>query len=205
MTTKSISTLRVAPAVAGIGVPSQGDRHRLFFALMPDANVRVQIGRAVEHLRAQHHPAGRWIAPERYHLTLHFLGDESELRPELVDRAMSAGKKVRAPEINLRIDGATSFPGNKPPWVMCCLKDTASLHGLWRDLAAALASEQVRSDCAREFIPHVTVLRDADKALAPYPIDPIAWKARDFALIHSQLGAVQRYTELARWPLDKSP
>jgi 2'-5' RNA ligase len=68
-------------------------------------------------------------------------------------------------------------------------------------LSIALIAERIHTETASEFTPHITVLRDADKALAPCAITPVAWHVRDFALMHSQLGRERRYTEIGRWPL----
>jgi len=105
------------------------------------------------------------------------------------------------PAFNLAIDSASSFRGPKPPWVLRCPEPSDSIQQLWRALGIALVGERIRSESGSTLTPHVTVLRDADKPLAPCPIQPIVWVVRDFVLIHSQLGRERRYTELGRWSL----
>ena len=205
MATKSInapqSMLRMAPS--GLGVEAHGDQHRLFFALVPDTAVRHRIFDVAEHLKAQQHPRGSWIAPERYHLTLHFLGGSAELNRDLVDRAGKAAACVRMSAFNLVIDHGTSFPGPKPPWVLRCPEPSDAIQQLWRALGIALVGERIGRESGSNFTPHVTVLRHADKPLAPYLFAPVEWLAQDFVLIHSQPGPERRYMELGRWPLLK--
>jgi len=200
MTTKSISSQGSQFRVATFGPETHGDRHRLFFALMPDAGVRAQIARAAESLKKQL-PVGRWTLPERYHLTLHFIGEDPELRPERVGRAVAAAQAICVPAFELCVDSAASFPGTKPPWTLRCSNPAHALHDLRHALTTALVGDVTHRGPPSEFIPHITVLRDADKALNPCAIEPFNWRVRDFALIDSQTGRQARYTELGRWSL----
>lgn len=56
------------------GGPQPGRLHRLFFALVPSAGEREGLRHRAEDLKAAF-PQARWVRPERYHLTLHFLGE----------------------------------------------------------------------------------------------------------------------------------
>jgi 2'-5' RNA ligase len=51
----------------------------------------------------------------------------------------------------------------------------------------------------RSFSPHVTLLYRKGRAFVR-PVKPIAWRAAEFVLIHSEIGRT-RYRELGRWPL----
>jgi 2'-5' RNA ligase len=203
MASRSISTPRTQSqsAQTGIGLERTGDRHRLFFALLPDAGVRKQILHIAESLKIERQPLGRWIAPEHYHVTLRYLGEDLELRPDFVARAIAAAKTVRVAAFDLRIDQAASFTGTRPPWVLRGAGPALAVHALWQTLGDALIDENVRCQSGPEFSPHVTVLRDADKPLAALAIEPIVWPAREFVLIHSHAGRERRYSELGRWPL----
>ena len=204
MASRSISTTSTQSRIgqAGIGVESSGDRHRLFFALLPDANIRQRILLAAERLKGERQPAGRWIAPEHYHLTLRYLGEEVELRPDLVARAIAAAKTVCVDAFDVTIDQAASFTGARPPWVLRAAGPADAVQGLWRKLGDALTGENVHGQSGLEFVPHVTVLRDADKPLPALAVEPIVWPAHEFVLIHSHLGRERRYLELGRWSLN---
>jgi len=185
-------------AIGSVGVSEQ---HRLFFALLPDETVRDAVSAAAANLQAVHHPTGRWIAPAEYHVTLRFLGEDSRLNLALVERAMRAAAAVRTDAFDLVFDSASSFPGARPPWVLRCSEPPEPLHRLWSSLDLALSAEGVRSESELDFVPHVTLLRHADKPLPACAIEPIAWRVRDFALMHSQPGRPRRYVELGRWRL----
>lgn len=188
-----------ASGAAGAG--GGGEQHRLFFALLPDEAARASMSRAAAWLQSSHQPIGRWIAPAEFHVTLRFLGEDSRLNEALVERAMSAADAVRMDAFDLVFDSASSFHGARPPWVLRCREPSEPLHRLWHLLDRALAAQGVRSDSGLDFVPHVTVLRHADKPLPACAIDPIAWSVRDFALMHSQPGKPRRYVEIGRWPL----
>lgn len=70
--------------------PSQ-ELHRLFFALLPGLALRSEIAGAASGLERVHRSGGRLLQPERYHLTLNFLGDFQPLPPSLVAAARAAG------------------------------------------------------------------------------------------------------------------
>ena len=206
MTTKSFETSRVMPqfALPGFGTEMQSEQHRLFFALLPDDEARNEIVRVAESLRTTHRPRGSWIARDRYHVTLHFLGESSELRQEQIDRAVAAAAKVRLSAFDIVFDTASSFRSPEPPWILRCPEPAQSVRQLWQALQVALAGEKIRTESASAFTPHLTLLRGADNPLAPSPIAPIRWRVGSFALIHSRTGRERRYSELGRWLLPEA-
>lgn len=93
--------------------------HRLFFALLPDAAARDRIARCADLLKTTHDLRGKWVAPERYHATWYFLGDNSELRADLHDAAIAAAATVRCAPVKITLDAACTFRrasarGNSP-------------------------------------------------------------------------------------------
>ncbi|HEV8694723.1 MAG TPA: RNA 2',3'-cyclic phosphodiesterase [Lysobacter sp.] len=177
-----------------------GIAHNLFFGLMPDDGTSKRMSAAVERLRSQHAPHGRWLKSHRYHMTLHFLGSFQPLREDLVANACKAAAGVRSPAFDLVLNQAGSFPRNRVGWLGCAQTD-ASLQHLWEGLRQALAQKHVKVDGASQFKPHVTVLRDAKDALPLQPIEPIVWPVRQFVLVDSQLGSRNVYEPLGSWPL----
>lgn len=177
--------------------------HNLFFALLPDAVTRARIAAAADGLqRRAGAPRGRWLKPERYHLTLSFLGEHARLPPDLVGRAVSAASDVRAAAFDLELDRAGSFAGNAriPCWFGCRAAPTA-LQALFDDLSAALRRRACRVVGAARLVPHVTVLRDADRGVDLALDAAIAWHVEEFVLIDSQTQPFQPYRILGRWPL----
>jgi 2'-5' RNA ligase len=175
-------------------------RCRLFFALVPEAAVRARIAAAVAALLDRHRPRGRRVAPQRYHLTLQFLGDFPGFPEPLADAARAAAARLRAPAFDLRLDIAGCFARHPAlPWWLGC-RHAPALQGLWNALGEALAEAGVPVRSGR-LAPHVTVLRNASRALLAEPLTPVHWPVRDFALLLSRPGSGQPYAELGRWPL----
>jgi len=52
----------------------------------------------------------------------------------------------------------------------------------------------------RAFRPHVTLVRKAEKTLAPEAIAAVAWRVGEFALVASEPGSGS-YKTMATWPL----
>ena len=181
------------------------ERHRLFFALLPDERVLDDIMRVAAGLKASHQPRGKWMPVDMLHLTLIFLGDFPALASDAVlKHALSAGDDVSVPGFDVTLDSASSFAGRRPPWVLRCDKSRDTLLPFWRALGTALEADGFRTPPEADYVPHVTILRDADKALEPVGIKPIHWQAREFALMHSRMGKTREYVVLRRWSLEKA-
>lgn len=178
------------------------ERHRLFFALLPDEGVLEAIQHAADGLKRSHKPRGKWTPAERLHLTLVFLGDFPALAAAgVVEHALAAGDDVAMPGFELTLDSASSFSGRRPPWVLRCEQSREHLLPFWRALAVGLDNAGFHKPPEADYAPHVTLLRDADKALEPVAIEPIHWRVDEFALMHSRMGQEREYVALRRWPL----
>lgn len=174
-------------------------RHRLFFALLPDEQIRQRFAAAAAALKQRFAPEGNWTRPARFHVTLRFLGEAPELRDPWLQAALEVGSGVRQPAFDLVFDHAASFPGPRPPWVLRCREPAHAIRKLGQALAVPGVS--AGAGTAQDFVPHLTVLRHADRALPDSPIEPIAWRVEEYVLLHSLPGAAPAYEELGRWPL----
>ena len=175
--------------------------HNLFFALWPDAEVRAQIDVAARHLKQVHAPAGRWIKPHRYHLTLLFLGEHVSVPGDLVAAAVATGDRVHASVFAFALDIAASFANRKIPWWLGCREIAPGLARLREDISTGLRASGYGIRDEVDPVAHVTILRDAGRALPATPIAPIEWAVGEFVLIDSRLGLESSYTVLRRWPL----
>lgn len=185
-----------------IGVPAPGTRiHRLFFALWPGDGLRQRIADTAARLQHEHAPDGRRIGAHRYHLTLQYLGDFDALPPSLVDQAQAAAATVDGRAFELLLDRAGSFRNASIPWWLGTDVMPEGLRELWEGLGVALARAGIRARSGRELVPHVTILRDARRALPITAVTPLPWAVESFVLIHSELGAHSAYTVLGQWPL----
>ncbi|MGH8171929.1 MAG: RNA 2',3'-cyclic phosphodiesterase [Rhodanobacteraceae bacterium] len=183
------------------GSPPTRTSHNLFFALWPSDAVRAAIAAAARQLRSELAPTGRWLAPRRYHMTLHFLGNHAALPAELVARALAAGDAVNISPFEFALDIAGSFRNRTIPWWFGSNEAPSELHDVSAALASAFPPQGVEAVGESEFVPHVTVLRDARIPLARRAIAAIDWPVDDFVLVDSRLGADPDYSILRRWSL----
>jgi len=184
----------------GAGMDAPVQIHRLFFAVFPDDAARRAITQVAEDLRSKRKVRGRWIDPTRYHMTLHFLGDNAELRQDLVDRATAAAMKVELPAFVLSLERIASFHGRKPPGVLRCADGATPVHALWQALRRVLIHIGLGVALEQDFTPHITLFYGDGARLGPAAIEPIAWTVREFVLVHSVVGR-KDYRVLARWML----
>jgi RNA 2',3'-cyclic 3'-phosphodiesterase len=163
------------------------------------------MARAVEPLRAAA-GAPRWIPPDRWHLTLLFLGStEEEVVPRLVDAAV--GAVAAAPPMTLRLAGAGRFGSLRRPQVFWAGLDgdVAPLVALADRLGTAARTLRLPVE-DRTFRPHLTLGRWAPRRptdgtlpdhLAGYR-GP-AWPVTEVRLLESHLGPKPTYDTVAEW------
>lgn len=185
----------------GLGAKPEHE-HNYFFALSPGHDVRQQLSKCAEELRARKDLNGSWIASERYHLTLHHLGQYPEVHPDLVSRAMLAASKTRAKPFDLVLDQFMCFDSRtgKYPCVAAAAKEQPDLNNFWQLLRSNLIAVRLGDKLASSLKPHAELLYNRQPLGEPSPITPVHWHVSDFVLIESLVGKSQ-YIELGRWPL----
>ena len=161
---------------------------RTFLAVRPPAD-------AVAHLQDA---LPDWpSAPERWHLTLAFLGDvEGPERLVGPLGAVCAG----TPALSLRLAGSGEFGRGGPVWVGV-EGDLRALTALAGELAGVCRRCGVPVE-RRPYRPHLTVGRRGrpdPRQLADYA-GP-TWTASEVEVVVSRLGRVVEHTVLARLPL----
>lgn len=159
---------------------------RLFVALRPPAE-------AVADLKAR---LPRWpTAPERWHLTLAFLGELAGSQ-EVHDQLLT----VRAPAFDLQLEGSGTFGRQGPVWVGVG-EDVDALLDLQTDVARAVRAAGVPLE-RKAYRPHLTVGRrgqPSPAALAGYR-GP-RWRVGEVELVRSDVGRQVVHTVLERYPL----
>jgi len=188
---------------------------RLFVALTPPAESLAELDRAVAPLR-QDWPQLRWAAPDRWHVTLAFLGDVPEEKltglNERLGRAAGRHRPMR-----LRMGAGGAFPSAAKARVLCVHigGPAEDLTGL-RRLAGSVAAGARRAgapppDEGRRYRPHVTLARSREpgnlsvlvRALSGFAGS--AWIADQIHLIRSQTGPQPRYQTIGTWQLRPPP
>ncbi len=89
--------------------------NRLFFALLPSPEVRDECARAGRDINIKNNSNGRLTAPEDYHLTVLFLGDQ--VAPEEEAKALKAGGLIGGDPVEFILDHASGFKESKVWWL----------------------------------------------------------------------------------------
>jgi 2'-5' RNA ligase len=171
----------------------------------PPAGALADLDRALAPLR-EAPGAPRWTPPERWHLTLLFLG---AVPAERVDELVAAaGPAVAAtPPMTLRLGGAGRFGSRRRPQVFWAdvTGDDAALGALAARLAAAARRLGLPVE-DRPFRAHLTLGRwrpgrpgdgDLPGRLAGHRGPD--WPVTEVELLESHLGPVPRYDRVAAW------
>lgn len=142
---------------------------RLFLAVpMPQPAVDL-VDEIVVPLSTADMPV-RWVAPDTAHLTLHFLGDTSPERAELL--RMALGQIIsRHTAFSLETGGLGVFPNERAPRVVWLgLRGPSErLVRLQSDLASALRALEFPVE-DRALHPHITLGRVRDTASSGFPV-----------------------------------
>lgn len=159
---------------------------RLFLAIWPDAAARRAL---VAWQHAWRWPAGAAVvAPERLHLTLHFIGDVAAGRLAEVGAGLDVGIEPFALSLGApqrwRGGLALAMPDAVPDPLL-------ALHARLADALRALALPVE----TRPFRPHLTLARRADGAEPPAEPLRCGWRVDAYALVQSAHGyrTLQRY------------
>jgi RNA 2',3'-cyclic 3'-phosphodiesterase len=171
------------------------DSSRLFFALWPDDQARLELARLCRTIEAK---GFRPVQPQNLHVTLVFLGCVDAASELLIRRSVT---NISAKPFILRFD-QLSFWSN--PRVLCL---TCSQVAEEAELLAAGLNREVAS-CGlqpetRPYIPHITLARHAGN-LPDINFEPIVWRAGSFCLVEScsEAGGVY-YQVRQQWLLEK--
>jgi 2'-5' RNA ligase len=180
---------------------------RLFVAVTPPDEARAHLSAAVAPLR-ELPGAPRWTAPERWHLTLLFLGTVPEARVPRLREALGAAV-VGTPPMTLRFAGGGRFGSRRRPQVAW-----AGIEGdvtPLTELAGRLGRAARRMDLPvedRPFRAHLTLGRWRPGAPAEADVvDRLAdyrgpdWPVTQVELLQSHLGPKPRYAAVETWPV----
>jgi 2'-5' RNA ligase len=170
----------------------------LFVAVVPPPEATAELAATVEQLRASA-PDLAWVAPDRWHVTICFLGPV-EPSGELRERLARVAR--RHPPPTLRVAGGGRF-GDRVLW--------ARLEGDLRAVAAGVTRAAERAGYAvedRPFRAHLTLARGRRTRVDLRPLaaaladvgGPV-WTAEELALMR---GGSPRYLRLAGWPFTGS-
>lgn len=165
---------------------------RLFFALWPDEAVLDRLAKLRRELGLNE---GKPVSPEKFHITVLFLGETGEDKIEAL-RALGEGLALMPCE--LALDRLEHWPR---PAVLCLTATTvpeplAKLVKTLKREVRKLGFEPER----RPFRPHLTLARKVKKRVPNRKIEPISWPVRELVLVASELSPEGScYQVLDRW------
>lgn len=181
----------------GFDPPTPTDR--LMFLLYPDASTAERIAVEARRLKSALGLSGAPLLTDRFHITLHHLGDYAGLPNDIVAKGKEAGAALTHVPFAVTLDRAVSF-ANRPsnnPFTLQGGEGVETLVGFQKALGERMAWAGLKPD--KQFVPHVTLLYDGQVAAAQ-AIDPIGWKVDRFVLVQSKLGQTQHIV-LGSWDL----
>ncbi|MDB6060700.1 MAG: 2,5 ligase [Verrucomicrobiaceae bacterium] len=167
---------------------------KLFFALVPDADLTTRIVASAEVIRAEYGVHSR-IRRDHFHLTLNALEPQAGVQAELLDRVRQAVATIHFSAFEIRFDRAMSFvsTGEKAPLVLASSQAPAALTTLQQELAKALLLQRLPLS-KQPFSPHLTLLYDPIR-ISTVDIEPISWSVAELVLIHGRTGELYRILE----------
>jgi len=172
---------------------------RLFFALWPDAGARAALAATAAELRKT--CGGRVPAANNLHLTLAFLGSVPAARlPELEDIAAGLARQSSGNSFVLTLNHIGWW--RRPRLVWAGMRNCpCELEALADALASGLQSRGFHTE-QRRFRPHVTLLRDADRAPAVAACETVSWRSTQFVMAQSTIeNDGVKYRIVGKWPL----
>ena len=140
---------------------------------------------------------GRAVARANIHLTLLFVGVVTRGR---VTRLEGAACSVSAAPFALTIDRVGYFRHNRIAWAGTahCPPELVALEARLR---ATLAPLGVKAE-DRPYVPHITLVRKAEREPARFAEKACVWRVEDLVLMESvAIAGGVRYRPLAKWPL----
>lgn len=166
---------------------------RLFFAAFPDSETQRRVSAAVQALKLP--AAAKHLPPEKYHMTVIFLGEVPDGKLRAIHQIGEAG---RAGCIALRFDRWEYWKRARTV-VASASELPEPLAHLRANLAADLARRGVAFD-DKPLRPHITVARKLAQAPVLPELSQFSWTLRAFSLVSSPPGG-SVYTVVDSWPL----
>ncbi|MCC7370429.1 MAG: RNA 2',3'-cyclic phosphodiesterase [Chloroflexi bacterium] len=144
---------------------------RLFVGIDLDAVWMAGLTSAADMLREPVGDRARFVRPELYHVTVVFLGDQSESDQEAAGQALRETVAQSAP-FELHMAGIQHLGGHEHGALVAALQDpSGDLQRLRQRLDEALRRRRVRFD-AKLLTPHITLARPKRRS-GPLPIAPM--------------------------------
>ena len=173
-------------------------RKRLFLALWPDEITRKHLTQLQQQLaRHRRLTKASAVAPEKFHITLHFLGAVDE---EIQAQLVQALDNITGSAFSLEINRWGYLP--RPRVLFLGTQDIPDALTDLVNNTASCVTACIENYRQKPFLPHLTLFRKAHHPKQLDEFDTIKWQVDRFVLVESitnQEGA--EYKVLQEWRL----
>jgi 2'-5' RNA ligase len=136
---------------------------RLFVALDIDDNIRNRIARFLDGVR-EFAPDARWVRPESLHVTLKFIGEQSESQADEIKKPLQS---IEAAAFEMSFRGYGFFPTTRAPRVFWIgIEADSKLTSLAATVDSSLAALSIPKE-QHAFNPHLTLARGGGGSGSP--------------------------------------
>jgi RNA 2',3'-cyclic 3'-phosphodiesterase len=172
------------------------DSSRLFFALWPDDQTRLDLVRLSQSIETK---GFKPVQPQHIHVTLVFLGNVDAASELLIKHSVTG---ISAKPFVLTYDQLSYW---SKPKVLCltCSQSVDEVEKLVVALNMEVASYGLQTE-TRPYKPHITLAKHA-RYLPDISIEPIVWYAESFCLVESCSEPEGVYYKvIQQWPFIKT-
>jgi RNA 2',3'-cyclic 3'-phosphodiesterase len=158
--------------------------YSLFFAIYPPLDVKLAIAQQAAKLRDELGLSASLRKHENLHITLHDMNVYKDWSiHDVAVVAMEVAAEINAASFDVMFDRLKSFGGG----AIALSGDTGAEELMcFRELlGAGLHNAGLRPQ--RGFTPHITLMY-GKTAVTEQPVDPVLWRAAEFALVNSHVG-----------------
>lgn len=152
------------------------DSSRLFFALWPDDQTRLELIRLSHAIDTN---GFKPVQPQNVHVTLVFLGNVDADSELLIRNSVAS---ISSEPFALTFDGLSFW---RKPGILCltCSQLSREVEILVNELTRQVTNCGLQTD-TRPYKPHITIARHA-RYLPDINFEPIVWRAESFCLVES--------------------
>jgi 2'-5' RNA ligase len=172
---------------------------RLFFAIWPDKETRMQLGRLTGRLASV--CEGRKTKTENIHLTLVFVGEVNASQMAALYKTADEIKDCGMRAFDLPIERICMWKRKNIVYA-----EISEIPQPLIDLVEALQSRLSLAGFSleeRPYKPHITLMRNASCKTLPELAEPMVWRAREWVLVKSDRTSDSSvYTPIGRWSLE---
>jgi 2'-5' RNA ligase len=167
-------------------------------ALRPDPLTRIALEEHAAQLCTNLGLRGARLSADHFHVSLHCLAYDIDLRHDLIKAMHEVAAKFTASAFAVTFDRVMRFESSNAV-VLTESSENFPLHQFHRELGLILLRAGLGRYVVEKFKPHLTLLYDT-QPVPEQTIAPVRWTVDEFVLIDSLVGQT-RHIKRGHWPL----